>query len=185
MNAYTGQVPDTDRGADWRDAAAYRGADDAMFPDSNTAGIAAAKTLCAICPSQPECLAWALDQRIEFGVWGGLSEAERRAILRRRAANVPEEPDPRPVNTFVSVWGNRHQPLDDGHIGWTGAVPVYIGGGYYTPQQISFRIDRGHAAFGVVKRTCERDGCVHPKHLRDQRERDAARQAAVRAAVAV
>lgn len=171
-------APESPRPVDWRDFAACKGADDVMFPDSNTAGIAAAKTLCAICPSRAECLDWALDQRIEFGVWGGLSEAERRAILRRRAIDVPEEPDPRPVNTFAGVWGNRHQPLTDGHIGWTGAVPVYIGGGYYTPQQISFRIDRGRPPAGIVRRTCPVDGCVHPKHLRDQQERDAARQAA-------
>jgi WhiB family redox-sensing transcriptional regulator len=31
-----------------------------------------------------ECLADALDNRVEFGVWGGLTERERRALLRRR-----------------------------------------------------------------------------------------------------
>jgi WhiB family redox-sensing transcriptional regulator len=31
-----------------------------------------------------ECLADALDNRIEFGVWGGMTERERRALLRRR-----------------------------------------------------------------------------------------------------
>jgi WhiB family redox-sensing transcriptional regulator len=31
-----------------------------------------------------ECLAEALDNRIEFGVWGGMTERERRALLRRR-----------------------------------------------------------------------------------------------------
>lgn len=30
-----------------------------------------------------ECLADALDNRIEFGVWGGMTERERRALLRR------------------------------------------------------------------------------------------------------
>lgn len=185
MSAYTGQVPDADRVADWRDAAACRGADDVMFPDSNTAGIAAAKKLCAACPSRLDCLDWALDNREAFGVWGGLDEAERRAILRRRGAAVPDEPEPKPVNTFQSVWDSRHRMLDDGHVGWSGAVPVHIGRGYFTPQQISFRIDRGTAPVGIVRRTCLVDGCVHPKHLRDQRERDAARQATACAAVAV
>jgi WhiB family redox-sensing transcriptional regulator len=32
-----------------------------------------------------ECLADALDNRIEFGVWGGMTERERRALLRRRS----------------------------------------------------------------------------------------------------
>ena len=31
-----------------------------------------------------ECLAEALDDRIEWGVWGGMTERERRALLRRR-----------------------------------------------------------------------------------------------------
>ncbi len=32
-----------------------------------------------------ECLADALDNRIEFGVWGGMTERERRALLRKRS----------------------------------------------------------------------------------------------------
>jgi WhiB family redox-sensing transcriptional regulator len=31
-----------------------------------------------------ECLAHALDQRVEFGVWGGMTERQRRALLRAR-----------------------------------------------------------------------------------------------------
>ena len=31
-----------------------------------------------------ECLAEALDNRTEFGVWGGMTERERRALLKRR-----------------------------------------------------------------------------------------------------
>lgn len=40
--------------------------------------------LCRKCPVQLECLADALDNRIEWGVWGGMTERERRALLRRR-----------------------------------------------------------------------------------------------------
>lgn len=43
-----------------------------------------AKSVCVGCPVRTECLADALDNRVEFGVWGGLSERERRALLRRR-----------------------------------------------------------------------------------------------------
>ncbi|MEU4173232.1 WhiB family transcriptional regulator [Streptomyces sp. NPDC026665] len=44
-----------------------------------------AKALCSGCPVRTECLVEALDQRIEFGVWGGMTERERRALLRRRS----------------------------------------------------------------------------------------------------
>lgn len=43
-----------------------------------------AKVVCAACPVRAECLAEALDNRIEWGVWGGLTERERRAVLRKR-----------------------------------------------------------------------------------------------------
>ena len=43
-----------------------------------------AKQLCLGCPVRTECLAEALDNRMEWGVWGGLTERERRALLRRR-----------------------------------------------------------------------------------------------------
>ncbi|MGW6063067.1 WhiB family transcriptional regulator [Streptomyces sp. NPDC055189] len=43
-----------------------------------------AKALCSGCPVRTECLVHALDSRIEHGVWGGMTERERRSLLRRR-----------------------------------------------------------------------------------------------------
>ena len=43
-----------------------------------------AKAVCLGCPVRTECLGDALDHRVEFGVWGGMTERERRALLRRR-----------------------------------------------------------------------------------------------------
>jgi WhiB family redox-sensing transcriptional regulator len=43
-----------------------------------------ARSVCQGCPVRLECLADALDSRTEFGVWGGLTERERRALRRRR-----------------------------------------------------------------------------------------------------
>lgn len=56
-------------------------------PDEMFARGAAQKqvsTLCRQCPVRTECLAEALDNQIEWGVWGGLTERERRALLRKR-----------------------------------------------------------------------------------------------------
>ena len=43
-----------------------------------------ARSVCSGCAVKLECLADALDNRVEFGVWGGMTERERRALLRRR-----------------------------------------------------------------------------------------------------
>lgn len=41
-----------------------------------------AAVMCEGCPVRRQCLADALDNRIEFGVWGGTTERERRRLLR-------------------------------------------------------------------------------------------------------
>jgi WhiB family redox-sensing transcriptional regulator len=43
-----------------------------------------AKRICNGCDVKAACLAEALDHRIEWGVWGGATERERRSLLRRR-----------------------------------------------------------------------------------------------------
>jgi WhiB family redox-sensing transcriptional regulator len=44
----------------------------------------AAKKVCMGCPVIAECLADSLDNQTQFGVWGGMTERERRALLKRR-----------------------------------------------------------------------------------------------------
>lgn len=44
----------------------------------------AARAVCFGCPVRISCLADALDNRVPFGVWGGMTERERRALLRRQ-----------------------------------------------------------------------------------------------------
>ncbi len=69
--------------ADWASRAACRASDpDALFVQG--AAQNRAKAVCMGCPVRTECLADALDNRVEFGVWGGMTERERRALLRRR-----------------------------------------------------------------------------------------------------
>lgn len=68
---------------DWSTQAACRTTDpDELFVQG--AAQNRAKAVCTGCPVRTECLADALDNRVEFGVWGGMTERERRALLRRR-----------------------------------------------------------------------------------------------------
>jgi WhiB family redox-sensing transcriptional regulator len=68
---------------EWAAQAACKSADpDALFVQG--AAQNRAKAVCLGCPVRTECLADALDHRIEFGVWGGMTERERRALLKRR-----------------------------------------------------------------------------------------------------
>jgi WhiB family redox-sensing transcriptional regulator len=69
--------------ADWTSRAACKDTDpDELFVQG--AAQNRAKLICRGCIVRTECLADALDNRIEFGVWGGMTERERRALLRRR-----------------------------------------------------------------------------------------------------
>ncbi|MFF2101647.1 WhiB family transcriptional regulator [Streptomyces sp. NPDC058202] len=68
---------------DWRQNSACGSSDaDALFADSPRQK--RAKVICMGCPVRTECLAEALDERIEFGVWGGMTERERRVLLKRQ-----------------------------------------------------------------------------------------------------
>ncbi|MET9483647.1 WhiB family transcriptional regulator [Streptomyces sp. NPDC006638] len=75
---------------DWRHEASCRVEDpELFFPIGNTGPallqIEEAKAVCRRCLVRPDCLDWALDSGQNDGVWGGLSEDERRALKRRAA----------------------------------------------------------------------------------------------------
>lgn len=67
---------------DWTLRAKCRGMEDALFPEGKDQK--RARIVCSGCPVRSECLAEALDNRIEWGVWGGMTERERRQLLRQR-----------------------------------------------------------------------------------------------------
>jgi len=67
----------------WRVAARCRVPDaDALFVRGRHQR--AARRFCRTCPVRTECLAHALDHRVEVGVWGGMTERQRRALLKVR-----------------------------------------------------------------------------------------------------
>lgn len=40
-----------------------------------------AKSICGVCPVSRECLDYALSIREPYGIWGGLTETERRRVV--------------------------------------------------------------------------------------------------------
>lgn len=163
---------------DWRTTGPCKDDADAMFPTSNAAEIEHAKSYCRMCPVIERCLQWALETGEEYGVWGGLSEKERRALRRRAARPISiddytDQPSPRTMHasrTLDEAWAEFTQE-DGEHVLWTGPKVVHQPGGNLTPNRLAFRLDRGYWPDGGVTRTCSVDRCVKPAHLTDRRER--------------
>lgn len=74
----------------WRDVASCLDEDpELFFPTGSTRPallqIEEAKAVCCRCQVAETCLRWAMESRQNTGVWGGLSEDERRALKSRNA----------------------------------------------------------------------------------------------------
>lgn len=81
----------------WRDSALCRDTDPELFFPVGTTGIALvqmdkAREVCGECQVRTECLDYALDTNQDSGIWGGLSEEERRVIRRQRRGRHPRVP---------------------------------------------------------------------------------------------
>ena len=70
----------------WRSIGLCKGSDTLVFyPPSDDDTLAEeAKTICSACAVRKPCLEFALTTREKHGVWGGLTERERRRVLRQR-----------------------------------------------------------------------------------------------------
>ncbi len=68
---------------DWRAYAACAGTDPDLFFAPGALEHKLAKKVCRGCPVRYQCLAYAMDEPIDHGVWGGLTERERRRYRRR------------------------------------------------------------------------------------------------------
>ena len=84
---------DTEPADDWRHRAACRGEDPELFFPIGTSGpaleqVEQAKAVCRRCSVIDQCLRWALDRPEEFGIWGGLTEDERRALKVTRRKSI-------------------------------------------------------------------------------------------------
>ena len=80
--------------AEWREEAAclaypavlFFGLDDSESPVERRGREEKAKRICQTCPVLQPCLEYALATREQYGIWGGMTEVERKALLRARAA---------------------------------------------------------------------------------------------------
>jgi len=73
----------TDRA--WQDKANCLGVDPDLFFPERGASTREAKEVCRGCEVKDNCLEYALENGEKFGIWGGLSERERRRLRRQRA----------------------------------------------------------------------------------------------------
>ena len=75
--------PDLDTG--WKALSNCLGVDPALFFPERGASTREAKEVCRGCEVRIDCLEYALQNGEKFGIWGGMSERERRRIRRQRA----------------------------------------------------------------------------------------------------
>ena len=72
-------------GRSWQDEANCLGVDPDLFFPERGASTREAKEVCRGCVVRLDCLEYALVNGEKFGIWGGLSERERRRLRRQRA----------------------------------------------------------------------------------------------------
>lgn len=68
----------------WQDAANCKGANADLFFPERGASTRTAKAICRECEVRADCLEFAIVTGEKFGIWGGMSERERRRVRRER-----------------------------------------------------------------------------------------------------
>jgi WhiB family transcriptional regulator, redox-sensing transcriptional regulator len=97
----------------WRNLATCLGEDPELFFPIATIGLAfvqfeEAKAICGRCEVVDTCLRWAMETGADTGVWGGLSDDERRSLKRRKARA-------RVLSLVVGGQGRQRVPRLEGH----------------------------------------------------------------------
>lgn len=94
----------------WMPFGACVGADPNLFFSKRGESCTEARAICATCQPgiRDECLAYALRNNEQFGIWGGTNERERRA-MRKGARTIPAAPVRAWLESLVSQYGGRAQ----------------------------------------------------------------------------
>jgi hypothetical protein len=94
--------------ARWRELAACRGTDLEVFFPERGESAEPARQVCAACPVRQPCLDYAISNRIVHGVWGGLTERERRALQSRWVRASRRDRD-RAISAAVAAGSTRRR----------------------------------------------------------------------------
>lgn len=107
--------PVHDTGDEWRERAACRGVDPDIFFIERGASSGPARAFCDICGVRAECLTFALDSNEHHGVWGGLSEWQRRKLRSRSRIRAVGGRPPRDEDTTRKaawLWRQHWRPAE-------------------------------------------------------------------------
>ncbi|MGJ5751555.1 transcription factor WhiB [Streptomyces puniciscabiei] len=113
-------------------------ADEIFFPlPREHAAIAEAKELCAACPVRRECLNYALENELKDGIWGGLTEAERRPWHK----GLPQRLD---YNRVLAIFNGRDVHLTESERQVV-IDHAYVRGWHADRLAVALQIGRKHA----------------------------------------
>ena len=90
----------------WWAEAACRGRPDIDFFPEQGQSAAPAKAVCAECPSRAACLDFAVEEHLDFGVWGG------QGVLERKKARAGTKRQPKPSPVGAGRWRERSPAPD-------------------------------------------------------------------------
>ena len=92
---------------EWQKGANCKGSNSDLFFLDRGASSQPAKAICRGCPVREACLDFALRTNQLFGIWGGLSERERRRVRRERQIPVVRAPYTSVMTDHQSDWSRR------------------------------------------------------------------------------
>ncbi|MDD5710738.1 MAG: WhiB family transcriptional regulator [Candidatus Colwellbacteria bacterium] len=94
---------------EWQDQANCRGSDSDLFFLERGKSSQSAKVICRECQVREECLEFAINTGQRFGVWGGLSERERRRVRRERQIPLVRAHYTSVIADHQSDWSRRQR----------------------------------------------------------------------------
>ncbi|MER6515203.1 WhiB family transcriptional regulator [Nonomuraea sp. NPDC001636] len=184
MNPTSSRAISTRHTDDWRTRGACLSTrtPEFWFPKGSTGPgsiqAAEAKAICRACPVAITCATWAIERRLQHGIYGGLDAPQRRSIARKEtrhdlthsgivtevhAAWTSDARDP-----LVDAYLKSSVQDDNGHVFWRGRKTTYsIAGRDLTPGQIAYELGHSRAPEGHVKATCGQPFCIAAEHLAD------------------